>query len=136
MAAPVKFMRTVQPTTTALSTTTISTYTIGCTMPGTPPPNYSLVVIPLDQSVTYAQNLAPSQGYLQTITTAAIVITFYANGTSFGTMTFAAGAQVATFTGGSVSYPVGTVITVVTPNSIDLTASGLGFTLSGQKASS
>jgi hypothetical protein len=129
-------MRTVQPTTTALSTTTISTYTIGCTFDGPLPPNYALVVIPLDQAVTYAQNLAPSQGCLQTATTLAIVITFYASGVQFGTMTFAAGGQVATFAGGSVSYPVGTVITVVTPASIDATASNLGFTLSGQKASS
>jgi hypothetical protein len=136
MAAPIKFMRTVQPTTTALSTTTISTYTIGCTMYGSPPPSYMLVVIPLDQAITYAAALAPSQGYLETATTAALVITFYANGTSFGTMTFAAGAQVATFSGGSVSYPVGTVITAVTPATIDATASNLGFTLSGQKASS
>jgi hypothetical protein len=136
MAAPVKFMRTVQPTTTALSTTTISTYTIGCTYDGNLPPNFTLVIVPLDQAVTYAAALAPSQGYLQTATTATVVLTMYANGTSFGTMTFAAGGQVATFSGGSVSYPVGTVISVMTPASIDATASNLGFTLSGQKASS
>lgn len=131
MSAPVKLMRTVQPTTTALSTTTISTYTIGCTYDGNLPPNFSLVIIPLDQSVTFAASMAPSQGYLQTASTALYTLGIFKNGTSVGTMAFAAGVNVATFTGGSISFVVGDVLTVVTPMTIDATASYIGFTLSG-----
>jgi hypothetical protein len=135
MPAPVKLMRSIATAGQRSSSVTsgASTYTIGLSWAGNLPPNYPLVIIPLDQAVSYAANLSPSQGILETATTASLVITFYANGTLFGTMTFAAGATVATFAGGSVSYPVGTLITAITPMSTDATASNLGFTLSGQK---
>ena len=133
MAAPVKYMRTQQPTTTALSNTTPSTYTIGCTFDGNLPPNYTLVIIPFDQNVTFGNLMGLSQGYLQTAPTAPYTLGIFKNGTSVGTMAVGAGINVATFTGGSISFVVGDVLTVVTPMSIDPTAANIGFTLSGIK---
>jgi hypothetical protein len=110
-----------------------SSYGIGCTFDGPLPPSLALVVIPLDQTVTFASGLAPSQGVLQTATTNSIAITLAANGTSFGTMTFAASGTVATFSGAGGTFSAGTIISATTPATIDPTASNLGFLISGQK---
>jgi hypothetical protein len=113
---------------------TSSPYAIGCTYDGPLPPSLAIIVVPLDQSVTFASGLAPSQGVLQTATTNSIAITLAANGTSFGTMTFAAGATVATFSGVGGTFAAGTIISATTPASIDPTASNFGCVLSGEKA--
>src|ERR1700722_6927562 len=128
MSAPVKLMRTVYPTGSGSSgggTVVVSPYTIGCTFDGNLPPNYTLVIIPFDQNVTFGNLMGLSQGYLQTAPTAPYTLGIFKNGTSVGTMAFGAGINVATFTGGSISFVVGDVLTVVTPMSIDPTAANI-----------
>lgn len=136
MAAPYKLMRTILPAGGVAgggggSGSTTSPYTIGCTYDGNLPPNFYLVIVPLDQAVTFGNLMGVSQGYLESAPTSTITLSINQNGTPIGTMAFAAGAQTATFTGGSVNFNVGDVLTVVTPMSIDPTAANIGFVLSG-----
>src|ERR1700733_11185787 len=102
MAAPYKLMRTILPAGSVGGGGfggggTTSPYTIGCTYDGNLPPNFTLVIVPLDQAVTFSNLMGASQGYLASAPTSTITLTINQNGTQIGTMVFAAAANVATF---------------------------------------
>lgn len=122
------------------------TYSIGCTWNGAIPSLYTLVRIPLDQAITFAQNFGPSQGVLDVAPTNPLVFTIYrqlfgstlASQFAVGTMTFPAGSTTAAFASATgISFSVGDTIRVVTASGfsggIDPTAANLGFVLSATK---
>lgn len=64
--------------------------------------------------------------------TATAVFTLMKNGVSFGTMRFAAGATLATFTiAAAVTFVAGDVLSIVSPTLADATLADVSFTMSG-----
>ena len=64
--------------------------------------------------------------------TATTAFTLKKNGVDFGTMQFAASANLATFTGTSdTDFAPGDVLTVIAPNPADSTLADIGFSLAG-----
>jgi hypothetical protein len=107
-------------------------YDVGCTWNGKPPASTVLVRVPLPRTVDFPTSLAASKGVVDTAATAQTDFDIRKNGTSFGTMRFAASATVATFiSSAGASFAAGDVLKVVAPASPDSTLAGLGFCLAG-----
>ena len=82
--------------------------------------------------VTFSAGLAGSYGTAGTAATAAASFTIQKNGSTVGTMAFAAAATNATFTMASpTSFAGGDVLTIVAPASPDATLANLAWTLAG-----
>jgi hypothetical protein len=86
------------------------------------------------RTITFQVNLAGSQGTATATATAAAVFTIAVNGTTVGTMSFAAGSAVPTFTTtGGTTFVVnaGQVMKVTAPGTADATLANVSFTLLG-----
>jgi hypothetical protein len=83
-------------------------------------------------TVRFPAGLIGSQGTAGVAATATATYGIFKNGTTAGTMVFAAGATTATFTMGSATiYLAGDVLTVVAPASPDATLANLAWTFVG-----
>jgi hypothetical protein len=84
----------------------------------------------------FAYNFAESQAVAAVPATAATTYLIQKNGTTVGTMAFAIGATVATFTqSGTLAFNSGDVLTVVAPAIPDATLAELSWTLAGTQGS-
>ncbi len=84
------------------------------------------------QTVIFPAGLIGSQGTAGVAATATTTYRMSKNGTTAGTMVFAAGATTATFTmGSSTTFVAGDILTVVAPASPDVTLANLAWTFVG-----
>jgi hypothetical protein len=89
---------------------------------------------PAVRQINFAANFAGSQAYAGTAPTSSFVVTVTVNGTSIGTVTFAAGSQTATFattSGAAQVVAVGSRIIMTAQGTADATIANLGVTLLG-----
>lgn len=91
-----------------------------------------LLLHPVTDAFTIATNAVGSQGYCVTAPTLLATCSMRKNGTQFGTMQFAAAANVATFTVASpVAFAPGDVYSVIAPSPRDATFADLAFATRG-----
>jgi hypothetical protein len=84
------------------------------------------------RTITWNASFGSSHGYASVAATASTTFTIAVNGTTIGTMVFAASATTATFTlTGSTSITAGQVLTVTGPATPDATLANVTFTLLG-----
>lgn len=96
-------------------------------------PTASQVVLRMKaaRAFSLAASLAGSTGVANTAATASTVFDVRKNGSSIGSMTFAAAGTSATFSGAGGSFAINDLLTVVAPASADATCADVGFTLFG-----
>ena len=91
-----------------------------------------LVRFPMPRAVRFPAAMSGSRGVAGEAATATTVFALKKNGVDFGTMQFAASANLATFTGASnTDFAAGDVLTVIAPNPADSTLADIGFSLAG-----
>lgn len=84
------------------------------------------------RTVTFPAGLTNSQAYAAVAPTAAVALTIVSNGTSVGTINFAAGSHTGTFTAASsFVLTAGQILTVTAPASADSTFATVSFTILG-----
>ena len=123
-------------TTNGLQAITGSTeerpYDIGAFYPGTPTADAVVIRMPMTRAVSFPAGLTGSAGSAGTAATAQTDFDVQKNGSSFGTMRFAAAGTVATFISASgATFAAGDVLRVVAPNTPDATLANIGFLLKG-----
>lgn len=102
--------------------------------PGVPSASVRVTRVPIARAVTFPANFAGSVGIASVAATASTAFDVRKNGTSVGTITFAAGATTATFTtSGAVSYAAGDYLSIVSPATPDATLADPGFVLAGSR---
>jgi hypothetical protein len=85
-------------------------------------------------TVMFPAGLTGSQGAAGVAATATTTYSIKKNGTNVGTMAFAAGAVIATFsTPSATTFMAGDILTVVAPASPDATLANLAWTLVGSQ---
>lgn len=115
-----------------ISTLPTLPYDIGGTVGGAPGAGAVLVRFPLPRPVRFPAGMTGSRGVAAEAATATTVFALRKNGVDFGTMQFAASANLATFTGASdTDFAAGDVLTVIAPNPADGTLADIGFSLAG-----
>jgi hypothetical protein len=99
---------------------------------GTPSASQIMLEHVAVRTVTWSAGFAGSQGFAATAATALTTFTITVNGTTIGTMTFAASATTATFAlTGTNSITAGQVLRVIAPASPDATLANVSFTFLG-----
>lgn len=83
------------------------------------------------RAFSVAASLAGSTAKCDAAPTASVTITFYKNGSSFGSVTFGAGATTGAFSGTATTFNTGDVITAVAPAVADATFGNCAFTIAG-----
>jgi len=122
------------PTEKAIKTYVASQTTVvpAAFYPGTPTASALVLYLPFAIAVTLPANLAGSYVKAKTAATASTAFDVQKNGSSVGTITFAASGSTATFSttgGAAVSFAAGDVISIVSPATPDATLSDIGFSL-------
>ena len=108
-------------------------YDIGFFVPGTYTASQVIAAFVMVRAVAFAANFAPSLAKSQTAATLSSTITIQKNGSSIGTIVFAAGASTSTIAGSAVSFAVGDMLSFVAPGTPDATLAGVQITLSGTR---
>jgi len=107
-------------------------FAVNCTWNGVTTASLVLIHLPIPVAVTFAAAFAGSYGVATTAATAQTDFDIQKNGSSVGTLRFAAGATSATFIAASpVSFAAGDVLKLVGPATPDATLATLGLTLKG-----
>jgi len=109
----------------------LSYYDIAGGSTGSPTASAKLLTFVAVRNMSLPTNLTGSYCVAGTAATATTTITLNKNGSSFGTISFAAAATIATFTVAATSFIAGDIITVVAPATPDTTLADIGFTLTG-----
>lgn len=128
---------TVNGAATGLEFTTAVTgsYDLGLTWAGTLPVSQVLLRYPFPRAVDFPAGLTGSRGVAATAATALTSLDLRKNGTSVGSVQYAAGATTATFAMASAtSCAAGDVLTVHAPGTADATLADLGLSLAGTRA--
>ena len=114
--------------------TTPQPYDLGVSWSGTLPASQVLLRYPFPRAVDFATGLPDSQAVSVVAATAATTLTLAKNGTSIGTIDFAAAATSGTFTfTADVSFAVGDLLTLTAPASPDGTLADVGISLAGTR---
>jgi hypothetical protein len=103
-------------------------------VPGVPTANQVVALIDIARPVVFAANFAGSFWQCNTAATAQTIFTININGTSIGSIIFAASSKTATFTSvatGSTVINAGSVLTIVAPATPDATLANASGTLAG-----
>lgn len=120
------------PQSVSTNSQPIVTYDIGAFYPGFPYASTIFTLVPLERTVRFGANLAPSTAACGTAPTGTVVFPIYKNGTQFATLTFNAGSKVGVFAStNGATFVAGDVLTINTPSSSDATLSDVGMILSG-----
>lgn len=107
-------------------------FAANCTWNGVTTASLVLIHLPMPVAVTFSAAFAGSYGVATTAATAQTDFDIKKNGTSVGTLRFAAAATTATFIAASpVSFAAGDVLKLVGPATPDATLATLGLTLKG-----
>lgn len=104
--------------------------------PGIPTASAKVVSVPVARAVGFVANFSGSYGAASAAATASTAFDVQKNGSSIGTITFAAAASTATFTttaGAAQSLAAGDVISIIAPASPDATLADPGFVLAGTR---
>ena len=110
-------------------------YDIGGFMPDKPTASQMIHRHVFTRSVDFPANLTGSKASARVAAAAQTDYDLKKNGTSFGTMRFAASATTCTFVGVSAtSFAAADVLTVIAPASPDADLADMGWTLAGVKA--
>lgn len=109
-------------------------YDIALSAPGLLTASQRILRYNVVRAITLPINLTGSLATADVAATASSTFTIKKNGTSIGTVTFAAGASVGTFTfAAAVSFVATDIITIDAPGSADATLSGVAFTFAGTR---
>ena len=105
-------------------------YEVACYSPDKPTSSMIVLLHVFVKAITFPASFTGSKGKCNTAATAQTDFDLQKNGSSFGTMRFAASGTTATFVGisSSVSFAIGDILKVVAPASADATLSDLYFT--------
>lgn len=125
------------PAGAVLTVPTTQPYDVAGIYTGGIPASFKIMPqLPMVRAVNFPANFLGSQGSLETAPTAQLDFTIKKNGTSIGTMTFAASSTVATFTtsGLPISMMIGDRLSVTASSSADASAADLGFILKGTRS--
>lgn len=104
--------------------------------PGVPSTSAKITRIPVARAITFPANFSGSYAKAATAATASTAIDVQNNGTTIGTITFAAAGSVATFTtvsGTSKSLVAGDILSIIAPGTADATLADIGFVLAGTR---
>jgi hypothetical protein len=102
--------------------------------PGVPTASALVTRVPVARAVTFPSGLTGSVGKASVAATASTAFDIQKNGTSVGTMTFAASATSATFTAASaISLAAGDILSIVAPGTADATLASVGIVLAGSR---
>src|SRR5262245_23737812 len=116
-------------------TASTGSYDLGLTWSGTLPASQVLMRYPFPRSVDFPAGLTGSRGVSAVAATATTTLDLRKNGTSVGSVQYAAGATTATFTMASpTTFAAGDVLTVHAPASADATLADLGLSLAGTRS--
>lgn len=120
--------------TAVASSAGVNPYDIAGYLPGIPSAGQTLFRIEMVRAVTLPASLTGSRAVCQTAPTGAITLPIKQNGTSIGSINFAAGATAATFTFTSqVILNPGDVLELDAPNPADSTFAGPSYTITGTR---
>lgn len=110
-------------------------YDVGGAYNGVPAADAVIVRYPFPREVVFPASLTGSQGVAETAATAQTDFDILKNGSSVGTMRFAAAGTVATFIMASATtFVAGDILKVVAPAAPDATLADIGFALAGVKS--
>jgi hypothetical protein len=104
--------------------------------PGVPTTSAIVTRVPVARAITFPANFSGSYAKAATAATASTAIDVQNNGSSIGTITFAAAGTIATFTtvsGTSKSLVAGDILSIIAPASADATIANIGFVLAGTR---
>ena len=109
-------------------------YDTGAFYPGLPPTSAITLIHVFNRAVTFLSALSGSHGVAGTAATAQTDFDIQKNGSSFGTMRFAASATTATFIAASASsFVAGDILKIIAPATPDATLANISFTLAGTR---
>jgi hypothetical protein len=109
-------------------------YDVGGCYTGAPTASLVLLRYPFPRQAIFPASLTNSQGVASVAATAQTDFDLKKNGSSVGTMRFAAAGTVATFIMASqTTFAAGDVLTVVAPATPDATLANIGFALAGTR---
>lgn len=109
-------------------------YDVGGAFGGVPPVTTVILQFLFTRTVVFPSGMTLSQGKAGTAATAQTDFDLQNNGSSFGTMRFAATATTSTFISASGStFNAGDELRIVSPNPADATLADLVFTLAGRR---
>jgi hypothetical protein len=112
----------------------IGPYDIGVYFPGQPGAGVTLLQLVAPRAFTLPAGLTGSQGYAGTAPTAQADLDIRKNGTSIGTITFAAAASTASFSFASeVTLVAGDRLAVIAPGSQDASLANISITFKGTR---
>jgi hypothetical protein len=102
--------------------------------PGVPAASTTLLQFLADRAFTLPASLTGSQGFAGTVPTGSVTIDVRKNGTSQGSVNFAAATATSTFIFASaVAFAPGDRLTLVAPGTPDATLANLSVTLKGTR---
>lgn len=102
--------------------------------PGKPADGATVIRVPVGRAFTFPVSMTDSRGSSGSAATAQADFDLRKNGVSFGTMSFAASANTATFTAASAtSFAAGDLLEIVAPATQDNTLADVGFYLKGDR---
>jgi hypothetical protein len=120
--------------TAVSSSAGVNPYDIAGYLPGIPSAGQTLFRIEMVRAVTLPISLTGSRAVCQTAPTAAVTLPIKQNGTSIGSIGFAAGATTGTFSFASVVIlNVGDVFELDAPATADATFAGISYTITGTR---
>jgi hypothetical protein len=104
--------------------------------PGVPTASAKVLRIPVARAVAFPANFSGSYAKAGTAATASTAFDVQKNGSTIGTITFAAAGTTATMTtagGAAQSLAAGDVLSIIAPGSADATIADIGFVLAGTR---
>jgi hypothetical protein len=102
--------------------------------PGVPSASAIVTRVPVARAVTFPSGLTGSVAKASVAATSSTAFDIQKNGTSVGTITFAAAGTSATFTAASaITLAAGDVIAIIAPGTADATLANVGFVLAGTR---
>lgn len=110
-------------------------YIVSAFFPGAPTASAVVFYVPIAVDTTFPDDFAGSFAKSKVAATASTAFDVKANGSSVGTITFAAGATSATFVtaGGAVVVTAGQTLEIVAPGTADASLANIGFALKGTR---
>lgn len=110
-------------------------YDVALQADGEPEASAVLIRYVFPRAAVFADEFSGSYGIAAVAATAQTILTVNKNGSSVGTITFAASGTTGTFvtTGTTVSFAAGDIITITAPASPDTTLADLAITLAGTR---
>lgn len=117
-------------------TPTIQPFDASAFYPGAPTASAKVLRIPVARTVSFSANFSGSYAKASANATGSTAFDVQKNGSSIGTITFAAGASTATFAsagGAAQSLAAGDVLSIVAPATPDATLADIGIVLAGTR---